>query len=116
MIRVKRIYERPAESDGYRVLVDRLWPRGLSKQRARVDLWLREIAPSHVLRKRFGHKPEHWGEFQRRYAVELRQKQDLLAQLRQLEHQHGRLTLLFAAKNTRLNNAVALAAFLKKRR
>lgn len=116
MFRVKRVYDRPAAADGYRVLVDRLWPRGLSKQNARVDLWLRDIAPSHELRKQFAHRQERWAEFQRRYAAELKGKKELLAQLRQLERKHGRVTLLFAAKDTRRNNAVALAGFLKKRR
>jgi uncharacterized protein YeaO (DUF488 family) len=116
MFRVKRIYDKPAATDGYRVLVDRLWPRGLSKQQARADLWLREIAPSHELRKQFAHRHERWVEFQQRYATELQGKEDLLAQLRQLERKHGCVTLLFAAKDTRRNNAVALAGFLKKHR
>ncbi|MCL6480445.1 MAG: DUF488 family protein [Firmicutes bacterium] len=113
MLNVKRIYDRPARTDGYRVLVDRLWPRGLARPRARVDLWLREVAPSHALRKQFGHRPDRWKEFQRRYAEELKSKQALLEHLRQLEREHGTVTLLFAARDKRRNNAVALARILQ---
>lgn len=115
MWKVKRIYNAPARTDGYRVLVDRLWPRGLTRQRAHVDLWLRDVAPSHILRKQFGHRPERWKEFRRRYAEELKQKPALLAQLRQLEREHGTVTLLFASRDERRNNAVALARILQLR-
>ncbi|MCL6565811.1 MAG: DUF488 family protein [Acidobacteriia bacterium] len=115
MWKVKRIYDAPARTDGYRVLVDRLWPRGLTRQRAHVDLWLRDVAPSHTLRKQFGHRPDRWKEFQRRYAEELKQKPALLEQLRQLEREHGTVTLLFAARDERRNNAVALVRILQRR-
>jgi uncharacterized protein YeaO (DUF488 family) len=114
MLNVKRAYDAPARTDGYRVLVDRLWPRGLARQPARVDLWLREVAPSHALRKQFGHRPDRWKEFQRRYAEELKPKQALLERLRQLEREHGTLTLLFAARDKRRNNAVALVRILQQ--
>lgn len=109
-IRVRRIYEPPAAGDGYRVLVDRLWPRGLSKERARVDLWLREIAPSDALRKWYQHDPEKWSEFRRRYNAEL----DALPAAGELleplvaRAARGTVTLLFSSRELELNNAVAL--------
>lgn len=109
-IRVKRVYEAPSPEDGVRVLVDRLWPRGLSKEKAGVDLWLKEVAPSTELRKWFGHAPEKWDEFQQRYRQELRQHPEALARLLALLDQ-GRVTLLFGAKETHFNDAVALRAF-----
>lgn len=116
MIRTKRIYEAPAADDGLRVLVDRLWPRGVSRKKARLDLWLREVAPSDALRKRFAHRPEKWPEFRKRYAAELRGKKAILAQLRRAEREHGTVTLLYAARNEKHNNAIALAGFLRRRR
>lgn len=113
-VRVKRVYEEPSAEDGFRVLVDRMWPRGLSKQRARMDQWLRDIAPSDALRKWFGHEPEKWKEFRDRYFRELETKTDLV---KDLEHraEQGRLTLLFAAKDEERNNAVALKEYLGSR-
>jgi uncharacterized protein YeaO (DUF488 family) len=116
VLKVKRIYEAPAPADGYRVLVDRLWPRGLAKKTAHVDIWMKEIAPSHALRKWFGHDPERWAEFQRRYRAELRAMPQLLAQVKQLLKEHGTVTLLFGARDERRNQAVALRAFLSGRR
>ncbi len=113
MIKVKRIYEAPARSDGHRVLVDRLWPRGKSKEKARIDLWLKEVAPSNELRKWYGHEPAKWGEFRKRYFAELSDKEDLLAQLEGLK---GTVTLLFSSKELKLNNAVALKEHLEKRK
>src|SRR5579871_1895533 len=110
MLKLKRIYEPSATSDGYRVLVDRLWPRGLSKQKARVDLWLRDIAPSTVLRKWYGHAPERWSEFRRRYGAELKQQKEALAELRAVLKQHKTVTFLFSSKEEKLNNAAALKA------
>jgi len=114
VIRVKRVYERAAGSDGVRVLVDRLWPRGLSKAAARVDVWARELAPSDALRRWFGHDPAKWPEFRRRYFEELRTKELEVKEIERLAR-GGRLTLLYGARHERHNNAVALAAFLRKR-
>jgi uncharacterized protein YeaO (DUF488 family) len=114
MIKLKRVYLAPVKTDGCRVLVDRLWPRGLSKQRAAVDRWLRDIAPSTTLRKWYGHEPERWPEFKRRYAAELKQHKDALIALRALLKEHKTVTLLFSSKEERLNNAAALKAYLRK--
>jgi uncharacterized protein YeaO (DUF488 family) len=114
MIKVKRIYVAAEASDGYRILVDRLWPRGMSKEKAKIDLWLKEIAPSDALRKWFGHEPERWDEFQVRYRKELKQKKELLAQVRQLEKQHRNVTLLYGARDESHNEAVALVKLLKR--
>jgi uncharacterized protein YeaO (DUF488 family) len=114
MIKLKRVYVAAEPSDGYRILVDRLWPRGLSKEKAKIDLWLKEIAPSGALRKWFGHEPERWGEFQVRYRKELKSKQELLAQVRQLEKQHRTVTLLYGARDESHNEAVALVELLKR--
>lgn len=108
---VKRIYEPAAKSDGFRVLVDRIWPRGLSKEDAHIDLWLRDIAPSTALRKWFNHDPARWGEFQLRYHAELREKRALLATI--IEQAKTRpVTLLYSAKDEQHNQAVALRSFL----
>lgn len=109
MIALKRIYDGPEASDGTRVLVDRLWPRGLSKERAHIDLWLKEIAPSNELRKWFHHDPEKFAEFRQRYESELQSEsgQEALAKLRELAKQ-GPITLLFAAHDAEHNNAVVL--------
>ena len=108
-IRTKRVYDPPAAVDGTRILVDRLWPRGLKKENAAVDLWLREAAPSHELRRWFGHDPARWDEFRRRYAAELGANRTAL---RPLLEASGPLTLLFAARDPEHNNALALAAWL----
>jgi uncharacterized protein YeaO (DUF488 family) len=113
-IRVKRVYEAPSPDDGTRVLVDRLWPRGLSKDKARVDLWLKELAPSTALRKWFNHEPAKWEEFQQRYGQELRLQPAALERLGDLID-NGPVTLLFGAKEERFNDAVALKAFLLAR-
>lgn len=112
MIQTKRVYEKPENTDGFRILVDRLWPRGLTKERAHVDLWLKEIAPSDALRKSF-HASEDWPEFEKRYRKELRGKSELLAEIRKLEKQHNRVTLLFGRKDEKQNQAVVLAEILK---
>jgi uncharacterized protein YeaO (DUF488 family) len=116
VLKVKRIYEAPAPSDGYRILVDRVWPRGVSKQRAAIALWLKEIAPSTGLRKWFGHDPERWPEFQKRYRQELRGKTGLALQIRQLEKEHHVVTLLFGARDEDRNQAVVLRTFLAARK
>ncbi|PBC03365.1 DUF488 domain-containing protein [Mesorhizobium sp. WSM3860] len=113
-IAVKRVYEAPAKSDGQRVLVDRVWPRGVSKKDAALDLWLKEIAPSTELRKWFGHDPERWAEFQKRYRSELDANGDAVAQLRSLLRE-GKVTLLYGAHDEAHNNAVALAGYLQSR-
>jgi uncharacterized protein YeaO (DUF488 family) len=113
MIRIKRVYEEAAKEDGYRILVDRLWPRGLTKERAKVDLWVKEIAPSDALRKWFGHEPEKWPEFAKRYRSELAKKKDLLKEVKKLEREHGTVTLLYGRKDEKQNQAVLIASALK---
>lgn len=112
-IRVKRIYQPAAAEDGVRVLVDRMWPRGLSKERARVDHWFREVSPSAPLRKWFRHDPAKWDEFRRRYFEELDQAADAVAKLRSLANGQT-VTLLYAAKDEEHNNAVALKQYLQR--
>ena len=111
MFRIKRVYEEPATEDGKRILVDRLWPRGVSKEAARIDEWLKEIAPSDELRKWFGHDPARWEEFRERYRRELEAKTELLGHLRTVARK-GAVTLLFAAKDEEHNNAVVLKEML----
>lgn len=106
-IRVRRIYEPPSRSDGVRILIDRLWPRGLKKQDAHIDEWLKELSPSTRLRQWFGHRPERWDEFRRRYAIELAQQAAKLRELRGLARSR-RVTLLFSAHDEEYNNAIAL--------
>lgn len=113
MIKIKRVYDAPSKEDGYRILVDRLWPRGLSKEKAKVDLWLKEIAPSDELRKGFCHDPAKWEEFKEKYAEELKSKKELLRKIKLIEEEKGTITLLYAAKNKEHNNAVALSSVLK---
>ncbi len=116
MVRIKRVYETPVRQDGVRVLVDRLWPRGLTKAKASVDLWLRELAPSNELRSWYAHDPDRWQEFRRRYLRELRdeEKRVFLAELRRMVRA-GTVTLLFAAKDEQHSNAAVLASFLQRR-
>ena len=110
---LKRVYDEPEASDGIRVLVDRLWPRGLSKEGAHIDLWLKEIAPSNELRKWFNHDPEKFVEFRRRYETELKSQvgQETLAKLRDMARQ-GKVTLLFAARDVEHCNALVLRDLL----
>ena len=114
MIRVKRVYEKPAKEDGFRVLVDRLWPRGMKKEAAKLDLWLKDVAPSDELRKSFHHEAMKWADFEKKYQAELRNKKESLAELRKLEKEHGTVTLLFGTKDEEHNQAVLLAKALKK--
>lgn len=116
MLRVRRVYEPPEPQDGFRVLVDRLWPRALSKEAARVDLWARELAPSDRLRRWFGHDPVKWEEFRRRYREELSRSpaRELVQQLAE-RARHGTVTLVFGARDERHNNAVVLAEVLQER-
>jgi uncharacterized protein YeaO (DUF488 family) len=111
-IKLKRAYDPPKPSDGLRVLVDRLWPRGVSKSSARIDLWLKEIAPSSALRKRFCHDPSRWSTFRERYSRELDKNREAVEQL--LDQAHGRtVTLVYGAKDKEHNNAVALKEYLE---
>jgi uncharacterized protein YeaO (DUF488 family) len=110
-IKLKRSYDPPSPEDGKRILVDRLWPRGISKEKAAVDQWMKEIAPSTELRKWFNHDPKRWTEFRRRYAEELRQHPDLITKLRSLAKQ-GTVTLLYAAHDETHNDAVVLRGVL----
>ncbi|WP_348266781.1 DUF488 domain-containing protein [Edaphobacter paludis] len=113
MIKLKRVYEAPAKEDGARILVDRLWPRGLTKERARVDLWLKEIAPSTELRKWFAHDPAKWPEFQIRYKAELKNNPEQVALLKK-EIAKGPTTLLYGAKDEQHNEAIVLQHFLSR--
>jgi uncharacterized protein YeaO (DUF488 family) len=115
MFKLKRIYAAPESADGYRVLVDRLWPRALSKDKAHLDLWLKDIAPTNELRKWFGHDPKRWPEFQKRYRAELRKNSVLVKQLKEIEKQHGTVTLLYSAHDELHNQAVALYSVLVPR-
>lgn len=114
VLRVKRAYEPPTRSDGYRVLVDRLWPRGLSKERAAIDEWMKDVAPSAQLRRWFGHDPEKWPEFQRRYRQELRTRADLIRRIAR-RASRGTVTLVYAARDEAHNDAVVLAAVVRAR-
>ena len=109
--RLKRVYDAPAKQDGCRVLVDRLWPRGLSKKSARVDRWIRDVAPSTALRKWFAHDPAKWTEFKKRYFRELKNNAEGVKQIRALAKQ-GTVTFLFGARDEQHNNAVALKQYL----
>jgi len=112
MIKVKRIYEPWEAKDGFRILVDRLWPRGMSKERAKVDLWERDIAPSPRLKEWYKHDLRKWEEFQKLYQEELKGKGDLLNKIRELEREKGRITLLFSAKDEIHNSAQVLLKVL----
>ena len=113
MIKLKRAYEKPARDDGERILVERLWPRGLTKQRARIDLWLKEVAPSAELRRWFGHDPEKWDKFRQRYQNELKHKDDLIELLKR-KAKAGTITLIYAARDEEHNGALVLNRFLQK--
>lgn len=113
-ITIKRVYLEADPTDGFRILVDRLWPRGLSKERARVDLWLKEVAPSTELRKWFQHDPAKWTEFQKRYKQELKSKGDQLDIIKEKLH-HGPVTLLYGAKDEEHNEAAVLLSMLRSR-
>ncbi|MEM9022222.1 MAG: DUF488 family protein [Bacteroidota bacterium] len=112
MIRAKRVYEPWEAADGYRLLIDRLWPRGISREQARIDRWMREVAPSTNLRKWFSHDPEKWPEFQQRFRQELSEHPEVLQEIRELAELHGTLTLVFSSRETRYNNAQALLLML----
>ncbi len=113
-VKLKRAYEPPASDDGTRILIDRLWPRGVKKANAAIDEWMKEIAPSTELHKWFGHDPERWPEFRRRYKSEIRQHHEQFDRLRNLA-QHGRITLVFSAHDEAHNDAVVLKDLLLDR-
>jgi uncharacterized protein YeaO (DUF488 family) len=110
-VRIKRVYDRPDPADGYRALIDRLWPRGISRQRAALDAWLVELAPSSALRVWFGHDPRRWAEFGRRYRAQLRAQSAALAALRERARRE-RVTLLYGSREPRINHAVVLRQVL----
>ncbi|MCW8408301.1 DUF488 domain-containing protein [Legionella sp. PATHC035] len=114
-IKIKRIYEQAEPSDGCRILVDRLWPRGVKKEDARVDLWLKDTAPSHELRRWFDHKPEKWEEFQKRYAKELEDKEESLQTIID-KAKNQTITLLYSAQDEQHNNALALLELMRARK
>lgn len=114
-IKIKRVYEPEAPGDGYRILVDRLWPRGLSSDGAHVDLWLRRIAPSDELREWFGHDPARWDEFRQRYLAELAEHPDLLDLVGDIERHRKTVTLLFGAKDEEHNQTEVLLEALSAR-
>jgi uncharacterized protein YeaO (DUF488 family) len=111
MFKLKRVYEKPSTQDGFRVLVERLWPRGLSKERAKLGLWLKNVAPSAELRKWFNHDPARWKEFQKRYNAELKDKADALHLLKE-KAREGDVTLVYAAHDEEHNGALVLKEYL----
>lgn len=111
-IKIKRVYEKSSMEDGFRILVDRLWPRGISRENAKIDLWLKDIAPSNELRKWFGHDPEKWMDFKRKYFEELISNPEPLKLLSEKAGSKN-ITLLYSTKEERFNNAVALKEFIE---
>ena len=112
-VTLKRVYAEPAESDGTRILVDRLWPRGLTKEKARVDVWLKEIAPSAELRKWFNHEPSKWSEFKKRYWAEMSSNSEAVSALKK-HVANGKVTIVYGAKDEEHNDAVAIKQYLDK--
>lgn len=115
MIKSKRTYDAASDDDGYRILIDRLWPRGLSEEKAHIDLWLKDIAPSTELRKWYDHDVDKWSEFEKRYKAELKSKRELIEQIKELEKEHKTVTLLYSAKDTEHANANVLIEILKSK-
>ena len=112
MINLKRVYEATSPEDGRRILVERLWPRGLTKEAAKIDLWLKDLSPSTELRKWFDHEPERWSEFKKRFYKEIRGQTESLDIIRERARE-GQVTLVFGSREEMINNAVALRAFLE---
>jgi len=110
-IRIKRIYDKHSLNDGTRILIDRLWPRGIKKEEAKIDEWVKDIAPSDDLRKWFSHDPEKWIEFKKKYSAELKKKNDLCEEI--VKKGRVNITLVYAAKNVEQNNAVVLKEYLE---
>lgn len=115
MIKIKRIYDKASKEDGYRILVDRLWPRGVSRDEAKIDLWLKEISPSSELREWFSHDPKKWEGFKSKYRDELKEKAELVKELKKIEKEKKTVTLLYSAKDEQHNNVVALSEILKNK-
>ena len=117
IIRIKRVYDDPKEDNSFRVLVDRLWPLGLSKVKTRIDLWQKDIAPSNTLRKWFGHDEKKWDEFKRKYFKELDTKSNsqMVDEIIKMGKEHSSITLLYGTKEERFNNAVALKEYLEEK-
>ena len=113
-VQIKRVYEEPSTSDGKRILIDRLWPRGLTKEKAKVDLWLKDIAPSTELRQWFGHDPSKWNEFKKRYHDELKKNCEIIVKLIE-QLKTGKVTLVYGAKDEEHNDAVVLKEYLEKK-
>ena len=111
-IKIKRAYEQPTRDDGVRILVDRLWPRGLTKEKASVDLWLKDIAPSTELRKWFSHDPDKWKSFRGRYETEIRHNHDLIKVLKK-KAKEGKITMVYGARDEKHNEALVLKRFLE---
>ncbi|HEY9342716.1 MAG TPA: DUF488 domain-containing protein [Hanamia sp.] len=109
--KIKRVYEKPAKEDGFRILADRLWPRGLTKEKASVDLWLKEIAPTTELRKWFGHDPEKWNEFKKKYVAELKKNKETVSILKE-KIKEGTVTILYGARDQVHNEALVILDFL----
>lgn len=114
-IKIKRAYEQPEEADGFRILVDRLWPRGVTKEKAKLDLWLKEIGPSTELRKWFGHDPEKWSGFRGRYETELKHNDDLIKTIID-KAKEGTVTLIYGARDEEHNEALVLKQYLEKKK
>lgn len=112
MLQLKRIYEKPGKDDGYRIFVDRLWPRGMSKEKATLNAWLKDIAPSTELRKWFGHDLKRWPDFQKKYKAEIKANKDAFSELKKLIKHNKNITLLYAAKDEEHNEAVVLKEVL----
>lgn len=115
MIKLKRIYEQSSKNDGFRILVDRLWPRGVSKEDAEIDLWLKEIAPGDELRKWYSHDMNRWEQFRESYMEELNNMSGQIDKIKEIEKEHGTITLLYSAKDESHNNAVVLREFLENK-
>lgn len=114
MIKLKRAYEKWDKSDGFRILIDGLWPRGVTKEEGKIDLWLRQIAPTPPLRKWFGHEAKKFAEFTKRYGAELKDRKHLLYKIKDIERQKGNVTLVYGAKDTEHNNALVLKNYLEQ--
>ena len=112
-VKIKRVYEKPEKDDGFRILVDRLWPRGLTKEKAKVDLWLKDIAPTTELRKRFSHDPEKYTEFKKRYLHEVKENKEALSTLKE-QIKKGDVTLIYAARDQNNNEALVLKELLSR--
>lgn len=115
MIKIKRIYEKPSSSDGFRILVDGLWPRGIGKDKVKIDLWLKEIAPSGQLRKWFSHDPKKWERFKSRYKKELEKKSGLVEEIKKIEKENKVVTLLFSTKDETHSNVHVLNEILSRK-